>query len=148
MEMFEKVVKKIINEAVNAQGVIIVECILFISSIVFLIKQNNFNTYLKNKSSNSDDIGDSILKALSPDIYKPSGKLFLFGIVLLAFLILINFYLLKNGYNALPILFGIINLIMIIFILKALLAPNFIRVIVEVSFPVIIILSFIIKQDN
>lgn len=141
MGTFKKIIEKFIIDITKAEGAVIAEILLIISSLTYLIKLNNYNEMLKNSYSDSDNVIDKSLRVFSTNNGQSSFLYFILGIILVFCLFGIFYYLFKRGYKSLMFLFGLLNLIFISLIFKSLLAPIIASLLTLGTFTAVIFLA-------
>lgn len=141
MGTFKKIIEKFIIDITKAEGAVIAEILLIISSLTYLIKLNNYNEMLKNSYSDSDNVIDKSLRVFSTNNGQSSFLYFILGIILVFCLFGIFYYLFKRGYKSLMFLFGLVNLIFISLIFKSLLAPIIASLLTLGTFTAVIFLA-------
>ncbi|TXK46780.1 hypothetical protein [Lactococcus sp. dk322] len=141
MGIFKKIIEKFIIDITKAEGAVIAEILLIISSLTYLIKLNNYNEMLKNSYSDSDNVIDKSLRVFSTNNGQSSFLYFILGIILVFCLFGIFYYLFKRGYKSLMFLFGLVNLIFISLIFKSLLAPIIASLLTLGTFTAVIFLA-------
>lgn len=122
MNTLLEIVESLKEEISESKGVVVAEIILIISWITYLIRLDKLNETLKTYYSVSDGIFVKSFKIVFSDKYASIMLYLLLGFVFLFFIIGITFYLFKQDNNILSIMTGIINFILILFILNSLLA--------------------------
>ncbi|GAA3266012.1 hypothetical protein LMG8520_2190 [Lactococcus lactis subsp. lactis] len=128
MDTVLEIIESLKEEISEAKGAVVAEIILIISWITYLIRLDKLNEILKTYYSVSDGIFVKSFKIVFSDKYASIMLYLLLGFLFLFFLIGITFYLFKQGNNMLSLITGIINFILIVFILNSLLAPILISI--------------------
>ena len=134
--------KNLIEDISEAKGVLIGEIVLVIAWFYYLGHLDKLNEKLKEYYSSSDGAVVRAFKIITSEQNSSiMGSLF-GGLVLLALLIGVVVVLFKQGNISVALITGILNLILMLFVFKSLLAPILVSIIILLVVVAIVMFCF------
>lgn len=134
--------KNLIEDISEAKGVLIGEIVLVIAWFYYLGHLDKLNEKLKEYYSSSDG---AVVRAFKIVFSEQNSSImgYLFGgLVLLALLIGVVVVLFKQGNISVALITGILNLILMLFVFKSLLAPILVSIIILLVVVAIVMFCF------
>lgn len=134
--------KNLIEDISEAKGVLIEEIVLIIVWFYYLGHLDKLNEKLKEYYSSSDGAVVRAFKIVFSEQNSSIMGYLLGGLVLLALLIGVVVVLIKQGNISVALITGILNLILMLFVFKSLLAPILVSIIILLVVVAIVMFCF------
>lgn len=134
--------KNLIEDISEAKGVLIGELVLIIAWFYYLGHLDKLNEKLKEYYSSSDGAVVRAFKIVFSEQNSSIMGYLLGGLVLLALLIGVVVVLFKQGNISVALITGILNLILMLFVFKSLLAPILVSIIILLVVVAIVMFCF------
>ena len=131
-----------IEDISEAKGVLIEEIVLVIAWFYYLGHLDKLNEKLKEYYSSSDGAVVRAFKIVFSEQNSSIMGYLLGGLVLLALLIGVVVVLFKQGNISVALITGILNLILMLFVFKSLLAPILVSIIILLVVVAIVLFCF------
>ena len=131
-----------IEDISEAKGVLIEEIVLVIAWFYYLGHLDKLNETLKEYYSSSDGAVVRAFKIITSEQNSSIMGYLLGGLVLLALLIGVVVVLFKQGNISVALITGILNLILMLFVFKSLLAPILVSIIILLVVVAIVMFCF------
>lgn len=141
-EYKEKNMENLIEDISEAKGVLIGEIVLVIAWFYYLGHLDKLNEKLKEYYSSSDGAVVRAFKIVFSEQNSSIMGYLLGGLVLLALLIGVVVVLFKQGNISVALITGILNLILMLFVFKSLLAPILVSIIILLVVVAIVMFCF------
>jgi len=132
----------LIEDISEAKGVLIEEIVLVIAWFYYLGHLDKLNEKLKEYYSSSDGAVVRAFKIVFSEQNSSIMGYLLGGLVLLALLIGVVVVLFKQGNISVALITGILNLILMLFVFKSLLAPILVSIIILLVVVAIVMFCF------
>ncbi|USI64392.1 hypothetical protein LO769_12890 (plasmid) [Lactococcus lactis subsp. lactis] len=134
--------ENLIEDISEAKGVLIGEIVLVIAWFYYLGHLDKLNEKLKEYYSSSDGAVVRAFKIVFSEQNSSIMGYLLGGLVLLALLIGVVVVLFKQGNISVALITGILNLILMLFVFKSLLAPILVSIIILLVVVAIVMFCF------
>lgn len=134
--------ENLIEDISEAKGVLIGELVLVIAWFYYLGHLDKLNEKLKEYYSSSDGAVVRAFKIVFSEQNSSIMGYLLGGLVLLALLIGVVVVLFKQGNISVALITGILNLILMLFVFKSLLAPILVSIIILLVVVAIVMFCF------
>lgn len=134
--------ENLIEDISEAKGVLIGEIVLVIAWFYYLGHLDKLNEKLKEYYSSSDGAVVRAFKIVFSEQNSSIMGYLLGGLVLLALLIGVVVVLFKQGNISIALITGILNLILMLFVFKSLLAPILVSIIILLVVVAIVLFCF------
>lgn len=134
--------ENLIEDISEAKGVLIGELVLVIAWVYYLGHLDKLNEKLKEYYSSSDGAVVRAFKIVFSEQNSSIMGYLLGGLVLLALLIGVVVVLFKQGNISVALITGILNLILMLFVFKSLLAPILVSIIILLVVVAIVMFCF------
>ncbi len=134
--------ENLIEDISEAKGVLIGELVLVIAWFYYLGHLDKLNEKLKEYYSSSDGAVVRAFKIVFSEQNSSIMGYLLGGLVLLALLIGVVVILFKQGNISVALITGILNLILMLFVFKSLLAPILVSIIILLVVVAIVMFCF------
>ncbi|MFP7258312.1 hypothetical protein [Lactococcus lactis] len=134
--------ENLIEDISEAKGVLIGELVLVIAWVYYLGHLDKLNEKLKEYYSSSDGAVVRAFKIVFSEQNSSIMGYLLGGLVLLALLIGVIVVLFKQGNISVALITGILNLILMLFVFKSLLAPILVSIIILLVVVAIVMFCF------
>ncbi|TRW59605.1 hypothetical protein FNJ57_11250 [Lactococcus lactis] len=134
--------ENLIEDISEAKGVLIGEIVLVIAWFYYLGHLDKLNEKLKEYYSSSDGAVVRAFKIVFSEQNSSIMGYLLGGLVLLAWLIGVVVVLIKQGNISVALITGILNLILMLFVFKSLLAPILVSIIILLVVVAIVMFCF------
>lgn len=134
--------ENLIEDISEAKGVLIGEIVLVIAWFYYLGHLDKLNEKLKEYYSSSDGAVVRAFKIITSEQNSSIMGYLLGGLVLLALLIGVVVVLFKQGNISVALITGILNLILMLFVFKSLLAPILVSIIILLVVVAIVMFCF------
>lgn len=134
--------ENLIEDISEAKGVLIEEIVLIIVWFYYLGHLDKLNEKLKEYYSSSDGAVVRAFKIITSEQNSSIMGYLLGGLVLLAWLIGVVVVLIKQGNISVALITGILNLILMLFVFKSLLAPILVSIIILLVVVAIVMFCF------
>lgn len=134
--------ENLIEDISEAKGVLIGEIVLVIAWFYYLGHLDKLNEKLKEYYSSSDGAVVRAFKVVFSEQNSSIMGYLLGGLVLLALLIGVVVVLFKQGNISVALITGILNLILMLFVFKSLLAPILVSIIILLVVVAIVMFCF------
>lgn len=134
--------ENLIEDISEAKGVLIGEIVLIIAWFYYLGHLDKLNEKLKEYYSSSDGAVVRAFKIIFSEQNSSIMGYLLGGLVLLALLIGVVVVLFKQGNISVALITGILNLILMLFVFKSLLAPILVSIIILLVVVAIVMFCF------
>lgn len=134
--------ENLIEDISEAKGVLIEEIVLVIAWFYYLGHLDKLNEKLKEYYSSSDGAVVRAFKIVFSEQNSSIMGYLLGGLVLLALLIGVVVVLFKQGNISVALITGILNLILMLFVFKSLLAPILVSIIILLVVVAIVMFCF------
>ncbi|MEI3628320.1 hypothetical protein [Lactococcus lactis] len=134
--------KNLIEDISEAKGVLIGEIVLVIAWFYYLGHLDKLNEKLKEYYSSSDGAVVRAFKIITSEQNSSIMGYLFGGLVLLALLIGVVVVLFKQGNISVALITGILNLILMLFVFKSLLAPILVSIIILLVVVAIVMFCF------
>ncbi|NYZ59598.1 hypothetical protein [Lactococcus lactis] len=134
--------ENLIEDISEAKGVLIGEIVLIIAWFYYLGHLDKLNEKLKEYYSSSDGAVVRAFKIVFSEQNSSIMGYLLGGLVLLALLIGVVVVLFKQGNISVALITGILNLILMLFVFKSLLAPILVSIIILLVVVAIVMFCF------
>lgn len=134
--------ENLIEDISEAKGVLIGEIVLIIAWFYYLGHLDKLNEKLKEYYSSSDGAVVRAFKVVFSEQNSSIMGYLLGGLVLLALLIGVVVVLFKQGNISVALITGILNLILMLFVFKSLLAPILVSIIILLVVVAIVMFCF------
>lgn len=134
--------ENLIEDISEAKGVLIEEIVLIIVWFYYLGHLDKLNEKLKEYYSSSDGAVVRAFKIITSEQNSSIMGYLLGGLVLLALLIGVVVVLFKQGNISVALITGILNLILMLFVFKSLLAPILVSIIILLVVVAIVMFCF------
>lgn len=134
--------ENLIEDISEAKGVLIGELVLIIAWFYYLGHLDKLNEKLKEYYSSSDGAVVRAFKIVFSEQNSSIMGYLLGGLVLLALLIGVVVVLFKQGNISVALITGILNLILMLFVFKSLLAPILVSIIILLVVVAIVMFCF------
>lgn len=134
--------ENLIEDISEAKGVLIGEIVLVIAWFYYLGHLDKLNEKLKEYYSSSDGAVVRAFKIVFSEQNSSIMGYLLGGLVLLALLIGVVVVLFKQGNISVALITGILNLILMLFVFKSLLAPILVSIIILLVVVAIVLFCF------
>lgn len=134
--------ENLIEDISEAKGVLIGEIVLVIAWFYYLGHLDKLNEKLKEYYSSSDGAVVRAFKIITSEQNSSIMGYLLGGLVLLALLIGVVVVLFKQGKISVALITGILNLILMLFVFKSLLAPILVSIIILLVVVAIVMFCF------
>ncbi|MCT0035629.1 hypothetical protein EFL96_09130 [Lactococcus lactis] len=134
--------ENLIEDISEAKGVLIGEIVLVIAWFYYLGHLDKLNEKLKEYYSSSDG---AVVRAFKIVFSEQNSSIMVYllgGLVLLAWLIGVVVVLIKQGNISVALITGILNLILMLFVFKSLLAPILVSIIILLVVVAIVMFCF------
>lgn len=134
--------ENLIEDISEAKGVLIGEIVLVIAWSYYLGHLDKLNEKLKEYYSSSDG---AVVRAFKIVFSEQNSSIMVYllgGLVLLAWLIGVVVVLIKQGNISVALITGILNLILMLFVFKSLLAPILVSIIILLVVVAIVMFCF------
>lgn len=134
--------ENLIEDISEAKGVLIGEIVLVIAWFYYLGHLDKLNEKLKEYYSSSDG---AVVRAFKIVFSEQNSSIMVYllgGLVLLALLIGVVVVLFKQGNISVALITGILNLILMLFVFKSLLAPILVSIIILLVVVAIVMFCF------
>ena len=134
--------ENLIEDISEAKGVLIGEIVLVIAWFYYLGHLDKLNEKLKEYYSSSDG---AVVRAFKIVFSEQNSSIMVYllgGLVLLAWLIGVDVVLIKQGNISVALITGILNLILMLFVFKSLLAPILVSIIILLVVVAIVMFCF------
>lgn len=134
--------ENLIEDISEAKGVLIGEIVLVIAWFYYLGHLDKLNEKLKEYYSSSDG---AVVRAFKIVFSEQNSSIMVYllgGLVLLAWLIGVVVVLIKQGNISVALITGILNLILMLFVFKSLLAPILVSIIILLVVVAIVLFCF------
>ncbi|ARD97597.1 hypothetical protein [Lactococcus lactis] len=134
--------ENLIEDISEAKGVLIGEIVLVIAWFYYLGHLDKLNEKLKEYYSSSDG---AVVRAFKIVFSEQNSSIMMYllgGLVLLAWLIGVVVVLIKQGNISVALITGILNLILMLFVFKSLLAPILVSIIILLVVVAIVMFCF------
>lgn len=134
--------ENLIEDISEAKGILIGEIVLVIAWFYYLGHLDKLNEKLKEYYSSSDGAVVRAFKIVFSEQNSSIMGYLLGGLVLLAWLIGVVVVLIKQGNISVALITGILNLILMLFVFKSLLAPILVSIIILLVVVAIVMFCF------
>lgn len=134
--------ENLIEDISEAKGVLIGEIVLVIAWFYYLGHLDKLNEKLKEYYSSSDGAVVRAFKIITSEQNSSIMGYLFGGLVLLALLIGVVVVLFKQGNISVALITGILNLILMLFVFKSLLAPILVSIIILLVVVAIVMFCF------
>ncbi|ARD90189.1 hypothetical protein GJI79_04330 [Lactococcus lactis subsp. cremoris] len=134
--------ENLIEDISEAKGILIGEIVLVIAWFYYLGHLDKLNEKLKEYYSSSDG---AVVRAFKIVFSEQNSSIMVYllgGLVLLAWLIGVVVVLIKQGNISVALITGILNLILMLFVFKSLLAPILVSIIILLVVVAIVMFCF------
>lgn len=134
--------ENLIEDISEAKGILIGEIVLVIAWFYYLGHLDKLNEKLKEYYSSSDG---AVVRAFKIVFSEQNSSIMVYllgGLVLLAWLIGVIVVLIKQGNISVALITGILNLILMLFVFKSLLAPILVSIIILLVVVAIVMFCF------
>ena len=134
--------ENLIEDISEAKGILIGEIVLVIAWFYYLGHLDKLNEKLKEYYSSSDG---AVVRAFKIVFSEQNSSIMVYllgGLVLLAWLIGVVVVLIKQGNISVALITGILNLILMLFVFKSLLAPILVSIIILLVVVAIVLFCF------